>query len=253
MVQRGGHCHQNIPRDAWVHLYTIFLFKSGATSRVVLEALVCQEWQQRGGLWYLYARGSLQILDLLPHTLLRNLPFRTVSVSLLFAGTTRFFSQLLGQTGQHLSSSGRHGQCASAWTWLPECSFVAAAPVICVFGSAHIRYYSKIHYNKLDTVMDGNGKSYDWRKQCHARMMCGFLISQLSLSSHLLQKMPVDKDHTWLWHADHDDCSSKWPDSISASTCISGNALVVNGDRTTHGGTVMLNCRGWWVLQDVPW
>ncbi|CAL1127386.1 unnamed protein product, partial [Cladocopium goreaui] len=39
-------------------------------------------------------------------------------------------------------------------------------------------------------------------------------------------------DHTWLWHADHDDCSNKWPDSISAATCISGNGLVVYGDRT---------------------
>ena len=40
------------------------------------------------------------------------------------------------------------------------------------------------------------------------------------------------KDHAWLWHADHDDCSNKWPNSISAMTCVSGNALVVNGDRT---------------------
>eukprot|EP00434_Breviolum_minutum_P043518 symbB.v1.2.038798.t1/scaffold6179.1/size20273/1 len=39
-------------------------------------------------------------------------------------------------------------------------------------------------------------------------------------------------DHAWLWHADHDDCSNKWPNSISAMTCVSGNALVVNGDRT---------------------
>lgn len=39
-------------------------------------------------------------------------------------------------------------------------------------------------------------------------------------------------DHTWLWHADHDDCSNKWPDSVSAVSCVSGNGLVVYGDRT---------------------
>lgn len=32
----------------------------------------------------------------------------------------------------------------------------------------------------------------------------------------------VVMDHTWLWHADHDDCSRRWPNSYSASTCSFG-------------------------------
>ncbi|CAJ1426387.1 unnamed protein product [Effrenium voratum] len=36
-------------------------------------------------------------------------------------------------------------------------------------------------------------------------------------------------DHAWLWHADHDDCSARWPNSVSATTCKSSNALVVTG------------------------
>eukprot|EP00913_Durusdinium_trenchii_P028055 g26303.t1 len=39
------------------------------------------------------------------------------------------------------------------------------------------------------------------------------------------------KDHTWLWHADHDDCTSRWPDSLSAVSCQSQNALLVRGKR----------------------
>ncbi|CAK9112605.1 3-beta-glucosidase) (Laminarinase) (SacteLam55A) [Durusdinium trenchii] len=38
-------------------------------------------------------------------------------------------------------------------------------------------------------------------------------------------------DHTWLWHADHDDCTSRWPDSLSAVSCQSQNALLVRGKR----------------------
>lgn len=42
-------------------------------------------------------------------------------------------------------------------------------------------------------------------------------------------------DNTWLWHADHDDCSPHWPDTLSDG-CYTGYGLLVQGeDVSVHG------------------